>query len=107
MLIGIGSSLQESEPFPFHRGEGTSGEPVEAGRTIVLPQESTGMGGSATAPEMSTEAGGSAITPQESRGASPFAQEQGAGSKRRRPNKAEQRSGVSPPKHIRRPTTLR
>ena len=28
-LIGIGSSLQELGPFPFHGGEGTSGEPVE------------------------------------------------------------------------------
>jgi len=36
-LIGIGSSLQESGPFPFHEGEGTSGELVEAGRTIGLP----------------------------------------------------------------------
>ena len=26
VLTGIGSSSQESGPFPFHRGEGTSGE---------------------------------------------------------------------------------
>ena len=42
-LIGIGSSLQESGPFPFHGGEGTSGEPAEARRTVGLPQESTGV----------------------------------------------------------------
>ena len=36
-LTGIGSSLQESGPFPFHGGEGTSGEPAEAGRTVGLP----------------------------------------------------------------------
>ena len=36
-LIGIGSSLQVLGPFPFHGGEGTSGEPAEAGRTVSLP----------------------------------------------------------------------
>ena len=36
-LIGIGSSLQESGPFPFHGGEGTSVEPVELGCTVGLP----------------------------------------------------------------------
>ena len=36
-LTGIGSSLQVLGPFPFHGGEGTSGEPVEAGRTTGLP----------------------------------------------------------------------
>ena len=30
-LIGIGSSLQESGPFLFHGGEGTSGEPTKVG----------------------------------------------------------------------------
>ena len=34
VLTGIGSSLQESGPFPFHGGEGTSGEPAEMGHTI-------------------------------------------------------------------------
>ena len=43
-LIGIGLSLQESRPFPFHGGEGTSRELVEAGRTVDLPQESMGVG---------------------------------------------------------------
>ena len=37
-LTGIGSSLQGSRSFPFHGGEGTSGEPVEAGRTVVTPR---------------------------------------------------------------------
>ena len=36
-LIGIGSSLQESGPFPFHRGEGTSRELAEVGCIVGLP----------------------------------------------------------------------
>jgi len=91
----------------FHRGEGMSGEPTEAGRTVDLPQESTGAGGSAAMPEMSAEAGGSTIMPQESRGASPSAQEQGAGSKRPRSDEAEQRSGGLPPKRIYHPMASR
>ena len=94
MLIGISLSLQTSGTFPFHGGEGTSGEPAEAGRTVGLPQESIGVGGSAIAPEVQAEAGGSAVVPQEPRGAgnvvdvpqelpgaSLSALEQGAGSK--------------------------
>ena len=71
MLIGIGSSLQESGPFPFHRGEGTSEELVETDRTIGLPHKPIGAGGSATAPEVPVEAGGSTITPQDPRRVSP------------------------------------
>ena len=97
---GIGSSLQESGPFPFHGGEGASGEPVEAGHTVGLPQESMRAGGSAIAPKMSTEAGGSVVVPQESMGASPSAQEQRVGSKWPRPDEAEQRSGVCPQTHL-------
>jgi len=37
VLTGIGSSLQESGPFPFHGGEGTSREQVETGCTVGLP----------------------------------------------------------------------
>jgi len=37
VLIGIRSSLQESEPFPFLGGEGASVGPTEMGRTIGLP----------------------------------------------------------------------
>ena len=37
VLTGIGSSLQELGPFLFHRGEGTSEEPVEVGHTVGLP----------------------------------------------------------------------
>ena len=33
-LTSVGSSLQASGPFPFHGGEGTFGEPAEAGHTI-------------------------------------------------------------------------
>ena len=36
-LTCISSSLQASGPFPFHGGEGTSGEPAEASRTVGLP----------------------------------------------------------------------
>ena len=36
-LIGISSSLQALGPFPFHGGEGTSGELAKVGRTIGLP----------------------------------------------------------------------
>ena len=66
-----------------------SGELVEAGCTVGLPQTSTGAGSYAAVPEMSVEMGSSTITPQESRGASPSAQEQGAGLKWPRPNEVE------------------
>ena len=36
-LTGISLSLQESRPFSFHRGEGTSREPAKVGYTIGLP----------------------------------------------------------------------
>ena len=36
-LTDIGSSLQASGPFLFYGGEGTSGEPAEAGCTVGLP----------------------------------------------------------------------
>lgn len=75
VLIGIGLSLQESGPFPFHGGKGTSGEPVEAGRTVSLPQESIGAGSSAITPEMPSKVGGPTVMPQEPRGASPSTQE--------------------------------
>jgi len=37
VLIGIGSSLQALRPFPFHGGEGTSGEPTRVEHTVGLP----------------------------------------------------------------------
>ena len=86
--------------------EGTSRELVEVGRTVGLPQES-GASGSAIAPKMSMGVGGFAVVPQESRGVSPSTQEQGAGSKRPRPDEVDQRSGGSPPKRICRPMALR
>ena len=49
-LTSIGSSLQVSGPFSFHRGEGTSREPVEVGLFIDAPQEPTEVGGSVVAP---------------------------------------------------------
>ena len=36
-LTSIDSSLQVSRPFPFHGGEGTSREPVEAGHSDNAP----------------------------------------------------------------------
>ena len=119
-LIGIGSSLQASGPFPSHGGEGTSGKPAEVGRTVGLPLESIEAGGSAVALDVPAEAGGPTVVPQEPRGAgrstnvpqelpgaSPSAQEQGAGSKRPRSDEAERGSGRSPPKRICCPTALR
>ena len=67
--------MQESGPFLFHGGEGMFRELAEAGRTVSLAQESTGVSGSADAPKMLMEVGGSAVTPQESRGVSPSTQE--------------------------------
>ena len=107
MLTCIGSSLQVSEPFLFHGGEGIFREPAETGRTVGLPQGPTGVDGSAAAPEVLAEVGGSAVVPQEPRGASPSTQEQGAGLKRPRSDKAEQRSGGLPPKCICRLMALR
>jgi len=76
-LIGIGSSLQASRPFPFHGGEGTSRElveaghsddapqePMEAGHIVVLPYEPTEAGGSTVVPEVPAEAGGFIVTPK-------------------------------------------
>ena len=75
MLTGIGSSLQESGPFPFHGGECTSVGPAEMGQNVGLPQEPTGTGGSTATLEVLAEAGGSAVMPQDARGVSPSAQE--------------------------------
>ena len=36
-LTGTGSSLQASGPFLFHGGEGTPGEPAEAGHSDDAP----------------------------------------------------------------------
>jgi len=81
-------------PFPFHGGEGTLGEQVEAG-------------GSTIRPEVPAEVGISTIVPQEPRGASPSAQEQGAISKWPHSDEVEQRSMGSPPKDIYCLTALR
>ena len=67
-LIGISLFLQALGPFLSHGGEGTSREPVKAGRTIDLPQESTEASGSAIVPEAPAEAGGPTVAPQEPRG---------------------------------------
>ena len=106
-LTGIGSSLLALGPFPSHGGEGMSREPTKAGHTIGLPQESTEAGGSTVAPKVLAEVGGTTVTPQEPRGASPSAQEQGAGLKQIRSDETEQRSGGSPPKRVCHPTVLR
>jgi len=104
VLIGIHLSLQELRPFLFYGGEGASMGPAETGRTVGLPQEPTGVGGSAAAPKVSVEAGGSAVAPQDARGESPSAREQGVGLKRSHPNEVEQGSRGSPPKSFRHPT---
>ena len=75
VLMGIGSSLQASGPFPFHGGEGTSWEPVEAGCIVGLPQEPIEVGGSVIMPEVPPEASGPVVAPQELPGVSPSAQE--------------------------------
>ena len=97
MLIGIGSSLQELGPFPFHGGEGTSGEPVEMGYTIDLPQGPTGVGSSTTTHEVPGEAGSSAIAPQDPRGVNPSAQEQGRAQNGLAPTRQSRGRGVRPP----------
>ena len=73
VLTGVGSSLQASGPFLFHREEGTSGEPMVAGHTVGLPHEPTEAGGSVVAPEVLSDVGGSAVVPQEPRGVGRFA----------------------------------
>ena len=44
VMTDIGSSLQASEPFPFHGGEGTSRKPAEVGHSDDAPQELTEAG---------------------------------------------------------------
>ena len=78
--------------------------PVEGGGSVAAPHELIGVGGSATALEVLTERGGSATTPSEAREMSPSAREQGASSKRSRPDELEQESGGSSPKCSYNPT---
>ena len=104
MLIGTRSSLQGLGPFPYHGGESISVRPTETGQTIGPPSEPAGMGGSVAAPEVPTEEGGSTTMPLAARETSPFAWEQGVGSKWPRPDEAEQGSGGFPPKHVCCPT---
>ena len=96
-LTGIGSSLKALGPFPFHGGEGTSGEPMEAGCTVVPPQKPIEVCGSTVTPEEPKGVGRSASVLEELPGVSPSAQEQRAGSKQPRSDEAEHGSGVHPP----------
>ena len=50
VLTGVDSSFQALGPFPFHGGEGTSGEPTEAGHTVGLPQEPIEVSGTPSLP---------------------------------------------------------
>ena len=65
------------------------------------------MGGSTVVPEVPAKAGVSTVMPQEPRGASPSAQELGAGSKWPHFDEVERGSGGSAPKRICRLTALR
>lgn len=89
MLTGINSSLQVAGPFPFHEGEGTSQELMEAGRFIDAPQELTEMGHTADVPQELTGASRSALSrPSEQR----------EGSKHPCTDETEQGSGGLSPK---------
>ena len=72
--------------------------PMEGGGLVAAPHETTGAGGSAALSETWIERGGSVAAPSETREMSPPAREQGAGSKRSRPDELEQGSGGSSPK---------
>ena len=78
---------------------------LEGSGSPAVPHELRGAGGSATVPEVPTERGGSVAMPSEAREMSPFAQEQGVGSKRSRLDELEQESGGSSPKCSYRPIT--
>ena len=109
-------------PFPFHAEGSRSMRSVEAGESAAshgVPAEDRWMGesGPATAdPEVMVEGSGSGATPHEMvegsgsgavphevKETSPPASEQGAGSKRSRPDESGQRSEDPSPKRFRRP----
>ena len=109
-------------PSPFHAEGSESVRSVEAGESAAshgVPAEDRWVGesGSATAdPEVMVERGGagamphqtmegsdSGATPHEVVEMSPPASEQGAGSKRSRPDESGQGSGDPSPKRFRRP----
>ena len=120
MLTDAHRSMQG--PFLFHAGGSEFVRSVEVGQTIGpssglvgagesaatpgVPVEDRWMGGggSTAAPEVSTERGGSATAPSKARETSPSAWEQGAGSKRSHPDKLEQETRGSSPKHSYCPT---
>ena len=103
MLTSANPPLQG--PFAFH-AEGS--ELVEAGESAAshgVPAGDRWEEGepAATDPAVMVEGSGSGAVPPVVRETSPPASEQGAGSKRRRPDKLGQGSGGSSPKRFRRP----
>ena len=109
-------------PFPFYVEGSESVRSVEAGESAAshgVPAEDRWMGESgstATDPEVMVERGGAGAAPHEMmegsgfgaaphevREMSPPASEQGAGSKRSRPDESGQGSGDPSPKRFRRP----
>ena len=61
---------------------------MEGSGSAAAPHELTGAGGSTATPEASMERGGSVAAPLEIRETSPPVREQGAGSKRSRPDES-------------------
>ena len=119
-LISARPSVQG--PFPFHVEGSESVRSVEAGESAALhgvPAEDRWMGesgsaavdpevmvernGAGAAPHQMMEGSGSGVAPHEMTEMSPPASEQGAGSKRSRPNESGQGSGDPSPKRFRRP----
>jgi len=108
-------------PFPFHVEGCESVEAEESAASHSVPAEDRWMGesGSAAAdpevmvkrggigatPHEMMEGSGSGAAPHEVREMSPTASEQGAGSKRSRPDESGQGSGDPSPKCFRRPRT--
>ena len=109
-------------PFPFHTEGSESMRSVEAGESAAshgvpaedrwmeesgpaaADPEATGEGsGSGAVPHETMEGSGFGATPHEVREMSPPAVEQGAGSKRSRPDESGQGSGDPSPKRFHRP----
>ena len=90
------------------RGKSTAAPKVqlEGGGSAAVPHELMGVGGSVVMPEVSIERDGSVAVPSMIREMSPPAREQGAGSKRSRPDELEQGSGGLSPKRSYCPTAL-
>jgi len=71
---------------------------MEGGGSAAVPHELIGVGGSAAMPEVSVERDGSIAVPSKITEVIPSTWEQGAGSKRPRPDEVEQGARGSSPK---------